>query len=87
MARIGASIEQLDQLKRTFDTQSQNVGSLSSTVTSAVAGTDWEGPAATKFRDAWEREFRPMLQKLQEALTDAGTEVGRRRDAIQAAGS
>lgn len=87
MARIGATMEELDQLKRTFDNQSVNVADLSRNIDGVVHSTNWEGPAADRFRQAWDSDFKPMLERLRGSLGDAGTEVGRRRDALQAAGS
>ncbi len=87
MSRIGAELGELQSLRSTFDRNAQEVSQLSSTISSQVSSTYWEGPAAERFKGAWEGEFKPALAKLQEALREAGQEVQRRHDAIQSAGS
>lgn len=86
MARIGAGIEQLAELKTTFDREAQTVESLLTTVSGRLADTDWEGPAADRFRAQWASEFEPSLRTLRTALEEAGLEVARRRDALIQAG-
>jgi len=87
MPAIGGELEQLSSLKATFDRQSGMVGELTTTVRSQLTNTYWEGPAAARFRESWQSEFEPMLQKLQQQLSEAGAEVSRRRDALIKAGS
>ena len=43
--------------------------------------------SADRFRSTWSSEFEPVLRKLQAGLQEAGTEVQRRKDALQTAGS
>ena len=52
-----------------------------------ISGVDWEGPCAQRFLEAWNSQFRPALQNLNTALTDAGAEVENRRAALEQAGS
>ena len=87
MARIGGEIDQLAQLKATFDRQSQVVEELTRTIRGQLQGTVWEGPAAERFRTMWSGEYEVSLRKVQQALTDAGAEVARRQTALQQAGS
>lgn len=87
MSKIGAELGQMQQLRSTFDKNSQLVSELTASISGQVSNTWWVGPAADKFRAAWDGEFRPALQKLQQALVEAAQEVQRRHDAIQAAGS
>lgn len=87
MSRIGADVGQLAALKATFDRQSGTVDELTRSIGSEVDAAWWIGAAADRFRDEWRNEFAPTLQKLQQALQDAGTEIDRRRDAIEQAGS
>ncbi len=84
---IGAQIEQLQSLEKTFNTQAGNVESMTSGITNQLGSTQWEGPAADRFRNEWSSEFAPMLKKLVTALTEAGQEVERRRNALIQAGS
>ncbi|MGQ0434934.1 MAG: WXG100 family type VII secretion target [Microthrixaceae bacterium] len=87
MPAIGGEIDQLTTLKSTFDRESGNVAELTSTIRSQLGNTYWVGPAAERFRSAWQGEFEPMLNKLQQALNEAGAEVAGRRDALVQAGS
>lgn len=87
--RIGASMEAMAQLKASFDTQSQAVQTLTSDLENQVnmiSAGEWEGPAAQRFMDAWSSQFRPALQNLHQALTEAGAEVENRRLALEQAG-
>lgn len=85
--QIGAELGQLQTLKKTFDTNAQKTVELLTNVRSTLDGTWWKGPAADRFRQAWTGEFEPALKKLEAALNEAGAEVQRRHDALQAAGS
>jgi uncharacterized protein YukE len=87
MARIGGEIEQLGQLKTTFDRESRTVEELSRVIRGQLQTTVWEGPAAERFRSAWSGEFEVVLRRLQEALVEAGAEVARRQTALLQAGS
>ncbi len=87
MARIGGEVEQLVELKATFDRESQTVEELTRVIRSQLSSTVWEGPAAERFRSMWTGEFEVSLRKLQTALQEAGAEVARRREALLQAGS
>ena len=87
MARIGGELEQLAQLKGTFDRESQTVEELTRVIRGQLQTTVWEGPAADRFRSMWSGEFEVSLRKLQQALVDAAAEVSRRQTALMQAGS
>jgi uncharacterized protein YukE len=87
MPTIGGELDQLASLKSTFDRQSGQVADLLTSTRSQLGNTYWEGPAASRFREAWQSEFEPMLQKLQQQMGEAGAEVARRREALMKAGS
>jgi len=87
MGAIGGEIEQLSSLQSTFGNQSGAVEELTRVITTQLTNTVWQGPAADRFRGSWDGEFAPTLKRLAEALVEAGTEVGRRRDALVQAGS
>jgi WXG100 family type VII secretion target len=83
-------MEAMASLKSSFDTQAQNVQTLLSDLenqVSMISGGEWEGPAAQRFLEAWNSQFRPALNNLNQALTDAGAEVENRRAALEQAGS
>lgn len=87
MSTIGADMGQLQSLKGTFDRESGTVAQLTGTITSQVGATQWQGPAADRFRQAWEGEFAPTLRRLEQALQEASAEVQRRHEALLQAGS
>jgi WXG100 family type VII secretion target len=87
VGQVGAELEGLIALRSNFSTQAEKVSELVSSIGSQVHNVWWKGPAADRFRNAWDSEFQPTLNKLHEALNDAGSEVQRRHDAIQAATS
>ena len=87
MPQIGGEIEQMSQLSSTFTSECANVGELTTRIDGQVSQTWWVGPAADRFREQWTGEFKSMLNRLQTALTDASTEVSRRRDALIQGGS
>jgi uncharacterized protein YukE len=87
MARIGADIAQLQELKTTFDGQAQRIEELISTISGRLANAYWEGPAAERFRSTWGSEFEPSLRNLRSSLEEAGVEISRRITTIEQAGS
>lgn len=87
MSTIGAEMGQLQQLGQSFLREGQTVNQLTATISGQVNSTWWKGPAADRFRSAWESEFAPTLRRLEAALQDASREVGRRHDALTQAGS
>ena len=74
--------EDLLNLRRVFDTQSEAVTSLQSTVQGAMDGTVWESPAATEFRNVWGSEFVPALNNLRDALSRAAAGVQNSHDKV-----
>ena len=87
MSTIGAEMGQLQQLGQKFTQESQTVNQLTASINGQVGSTWWKGPAADRFRQAWEGEFRPALQKLEQALQEASQEVKQRHQALEQAGS
>jgi len=67
--------EQLMQLKATFDREGGSVAELSNTLGGQLDSTVWEGRVADTFREEWHSQYAPTLQKLSEALQQAGVDV------------
>jgi WXG100 family type VII secretion target len=86
MAQIGGSIEEMRQLQAAFAREAGTVQQLAATVTSQVTSTWWVGPAAERFREQWNSEFRPVLLQLHEALGSSSQEIGRHAEALTQAG-
>jgi len=90
MTEFAFDSDAMSALKSKFDTEAVDIQRLRSEIGSQVdqvIGTGYKGPAANAFRDAWTSEFSPSLQKLQDALTAASSEIQNRLNAGQQAGS
>ena len=87
MSTIGAEMGQLQQLGQSFTRESQTVAQLTAAISGQVNNTWWKGPAADRFRTAWESEFAPTLRRLEAALQQSSAEVHRRHDALTQAGT
>lgn len=87
MSTIGADMGQLESLKGTFDQKASVVADLRAAISSQLSGTQWQGPAADRFRNSWSSDFAPSLQRLEEALQEASAEIQRRHEALLQAGS
>lgn len=81
---VGGQLDEMAQLARTFTTNGSQAQQIRAVIDRALAGTTWTGPAAERFRDAW-HQFSPSLDKLHEALVEAGREVEQRRHALEQA--
>jgi uncharacterized protein YukE len=83
MTMYGANPEQLASLGRSLQQQIHRIDSVLSTVTSALGGTTWVGPARDQFEEAWNTSFRNALQKLNEAFDAAGRDCVARSADLQ----
>ena len=79
---IQAELAELETLSRRLGTCSGEVDDLKRALSGLIGTTTWTGGAADRFRQAWESQFRPALENLAVALTDASQEVDRRKVAI-----
>lgn len=84
MSLIRVTPADLRTLNSRCQGQSSQIDQVRQTVTSAIAGTDWNSPAATRFQDNWNTEFKPALVKLSTALTELGTAASRMADNYEA---
>ncbi len=74
--------EDLLNLRQVFDTQSEAVTTLQTSVQGSIDGTVWESPAANEFRNVWAGEFVPALNNLREALSKAAMGVQNSHDKV-----
>ena len=81
----GADPEQLAALGRSMKSQMSTIDGVISTVTSALGGTSWDGPARQQFENDWNSVFRTTLNRLNEAFESAGTDCINRSTALQRA--
>jgi WXG100 family type VII secretion target len=65
---LGGDPQQMQQLSVQFRNEGQQVADVASRITGTLANTVWTGPAADRFRQEWEGDFRQVLARLQEAL-------------------
>jgi hypothetical protein len=82
MSTIGGDESQLLALKTSFDRQAELLREMTATLRAQVYNTNWMGPSADRFRAAWSEEYERVLNRLAQALTEAGMEVGRYRDRL-----
>ena len=68
----GANPDQLEHLGSTLKRQIEAINSVMSTVTSALSGTTWMGPARDQFEQEWQGSFRAALTRLNDAFEAAG---------------
>lgn len=71
-ALYGANPDQLEHLGTTLKRQIEAINSVMSTVTSALSGTTWMGPARDQFEQEWQGSFRSALTRLNDAFEAAG---------------
>ena len=87
VSTIGAEMGQLQQLGQKFSQESTQVGHLVTSIGNQVHNTWWKGPAADRFRAAWESEFAPTMRRLEAALTEASAEINRRHAGLHNVGA
>ncbi len=83
MSMYGANPEQLASLGRSLKQQITSIESVMSTVSSALSGTTWVGPARDQFESDWNTSFRTALNKLNQAFDAAGTDCIARSTDLQ----
>lgn len=83
MTMYGANPEQLASLGRSLQQQIHSIESVLSTVSSALGGTTWVGPARDQFEEAWNTSFRNALNKLNQAFDAAGRDCIARSNDLQ----
>ena len=77
MAIWGADVAQLKTLGTKLQAGSQEIANQKSLLTKVLAGTDWKGPDAEKFRNEWNGEHVAALTRVSQALQQAGQQATR----------
>ncbi|QDY89757.1 hypothetical protein E7Y32_05630 [Arthrobacter sp. UKPF54-2] len=77
MAIWGADVAQLKTLGSKLQAGSQEIANQKSLLTKVLAGTDWKGPDAEKFRNEWNGEHTAALTRVSQALQQAGQQATR----------
>ncbi len=70
----GADPESLSRLGSTLKSQIEAVNQVTSTVSGALSGTTWVGPARERFESDWNTTFKAALNRLNEAFDAAGAD-------------
>lgn len=83
MAMYGANPEQLESLGGALSRQVGAIESVMSTVTAALNGTTWVGPARDRFEQEWQGSFRTALGRLNEAFEAAGQDCRARAQELR----
>ena len=83
MSMYGANPEQLASLGRSLKQQITSIEGVMSTVSSALSGTTWVGPAHDQFESDWNTSFRTALGKLNQAFDAAGGDCIARSTVLQ----
>ena len=83
MSMYGANPEQLASLGRSLKQQITSIEQVMSTVSSALGGTTWVGPARDQFENDWNTTFRNALGKLNQAFDAAGSDCITRSTDLQ----
>lgn len=83
MSMYGANPEQLSGLGQNLKRQVDAINGVVATVTSALGGTTWEGPARQQFESEWNGSFRTALNRLNDAFAAAGQDCMNRSDALR----
>lgn len=84
--RIGGTIEQMTSMGSHFNHEAESLNALVSRITTQLNATDWEGPAARRFREQWDGEFRSVFTKVELGLRECSREVRGRATALAQAG-
>ena len=83
MSMYGANPDQLSDLGRSLKNQIDSINTVVSTVTSALTGTTWVGPARDQFENDWNTTFKSALNRLNEAFDAAGADCMSRADELR----
>ena len=79
----GANPQQLADLGRSLRNQIESINGVISTVTSALSGTTWTGPARDQFETDWNTTFRNALNRLNDSFEAAGQSCISRSNGVE----
>ena len=84
MPTVGAELQTLQALHRTFVQKAAEAASIKSAVDSGLSSAVWTGKFSDDFRSQWQ-EYRRNLDNLQTALNNAADDVRSNHNNIAAA--
>jgi len=77
MAIWGADVDQLKVLGTKLQAGAQEIDNQRTILTKVLAGTQWLGPDADKFRNEWNGEHVANLSRISQALQQASQQANR----------
>jgi uncharacterized protein YukE len=77
MALLGADVEALRNLGTRLSAGSNEIQNQKNQLNNMLDGVDWRGPDAEAFRDDWRSNHLPALDRIAQALEEAGRQAGR----------
>jgi hypothetical protein len=77
MAQLGADVDELDRLGRTFERAAERLRGSRDHLQSALAGVSWMGPDADGFRTTWRTSMSAQLGEIADVLRSQSTVLQR----------
>ncbi|MDP9693966.1 UNVERIFIED_ORG: uncharacterized protein YukE [Arthrobacter globiformis] len=77
MALLGADIEALRNLGAKLNAGSTEIQNQKNQLNNQLSGVDWRGPDADQFRNQWQSDHFPALERVARALEEAGKQANR----------
>ena len=91
MNTIGADVDELDALSRSFARESRGLGATVAVIDATMRSSWWQGPSATRFEADWHRAhaatMRTVADLLEHAARDLQTQARQQRTTSDASGS
>ncbi|WGW12637.1 WXG100 family type VII secretion target [Saxibacter everestensis] len=84
MATVGAELQTLRDLHKTFTQKAQEASDTKTAIDNGVNSAVWNGKYADQFRNDWQ-EYRKNLDTLQQAFDGAATDVKTNHNNVAAA--
>ena len=77
MALLGADVEALRNLGNRLNNGSNEIRNQRNQLDKELAGVDWRGQDADQFRNEWQSNHLPALERVARALEEAGKHASR----------
>ncbi|WP_437177198.1 WXG100 family type VII secretion target, partial [Arthrobacter globiformis] len=74
---LGADVEALRNLGTRLNNGSTEIQNQKNQLNNALRGVEWNGQDANQFRNQWETEHLPALDRVARALEEAGKQASR----------
>nr|WP_087872316.1 WXG100 family type VII secretion target [Arthrobacter globiformis] len=74
---MGADVEALRNLGTRLNNGSTEIQNQKNQLNNALRGVEWNGQDANQFRNQWETEHLPALDRVARALEEAGKQASR----------